>query len=147
MISFMFELSKKAALYQISNTNGTQRNILPKKRFYGFIGTSHNFWLWGWGAHTHVYSDSSVNEWCRTTWMSFVTSSTEETSVKNSLTDSSLLQFTYSGKIQDNHVTDYQLIKKKRKKNLCKLGYVYLLFCFNLYKQNIIMCKSILSIV
>ena len=108
----MFELSKKAALYQISNTKGTQRSILPKKRFYGFIHTSRNFCLWGWGAHTRAYSDYSVNEWWSTSWMSFDTSSIEDTSVKNSFTDSSLLQFTHSGKIENNHVTDYQLIKK-----------------------------------
>jgi hypothetical protein len=44
--------------------------------------------------------------------MSFDTSSIEDTSVKNSFTDSSLLQFTHTGKIENNHVTDYQLIKK-----------------------------------
>jgi hypothetical protein len=36
--------------------------------------------------------------------MSFVTSSTEDTSVKNALTDSSLLQFIHAGKIADNHI-------------------------------------------
>ncbi|MDG1277316.1 MAG: hypothetical protein P8O16_08555, partial [Algoriphagus sp.] len=39
------------------------------------------------------------------TWTSFVTSSTEDTSVKNSLTDSSLLRFNHTGKIADIHIT------------------------------------------
>ncbi|MDG1278799.1 MAG: hypothetical protein P8O16_16070, partial [Algoriphagus sp.] len=39
------------------------------------------------------------------TWTSFVTSSTEDTSVKNSLTDSSLLRFNHTGKIADIHIS------------------------------------------
>jgi len=42
--------------------------------------------------------------------MSFVTSSTEDTSVKNSLTDSSLLQFIHTGMIADNHIDFYLLL-------------------------------------
>ena len=107
---------QKKQPYTKSLTQKARKGIFyPKNVFYGFIYTSRNFCLWGWGAHTRAYSDYSVNEWWSTSWMSFDTSSIEDTSVKNSFTDSSLLQFTHSGKIENNHVTDYQLIKKKWK--------------------------------
>jgi len=43
--------------------------------------------------------------------MSFVISSTEDTSVKNFLTDSLLLQFTPTGVIADNQIIYYLLAK------------------------------------
>jgi len=45
--------------------------------------------------------------------MSFVISSTEDTSVKNFLTDSLLLQFTPTGVIADNQKIHYSQLKSK----------------------------------
>jgi hypothetical protein len=47
--------------------------------------------------------------------MSFVTSLTEDTSVKNSLTGSSSLLFILTGMIADNHINIYSLREKEKK--------------------------------
>jgi hypothetical protein len=46
--------------------------------------------------------------------MSFVTSLTEDTSVKNSLTGSSLLLFIHTGMIADNHINKNEFSNKRK---------------------------------